>query len=109
LPLPHVKLAKIENKSMNNLLPFEDFVNESEINEAKDPTEITSKDTMRITDIIRKAGGDWNEKAKALARQMANAITDAAKAVRRARAAEEENWHEMASIFFNRSVQLATR
>lgn len=94
---------------MNNLIAFEEFVNESEINEAKDPTEVTSKDTMRVEDIIRKAGGDWNEKAKNLARQMANAITDAAKAIRRARAAEEDNWHEMASIFFGRAAQLATR
>ncbi len=64
-----------------------------------------AKDMKRIDDMAAKAGGDkW--KMKDLARQMANSITDADKAFRRGRAAEEENYHDIADIFFARGRQL---
>jgi hypothetical protein len=59
------------------------------------------KDSTRIADIIRKSKGS-NAKALQLAGNMAKAITSAEKAMRRARAAEDVNQHDIAEIFFNR-------
>jgi hypothetical protein len=93
---------------MKNLICFNDFaINESElVTEKKDQTEVTSKDTMRVDDIIVKAGGRWNEKAEQLTKQMAKSIDDGYKALRRGLAAQEENYHAMAKIFFLRAGQL---
>jgi endonuclease III len=103
--MKHLKMYEQYDMEEESLDP--DMLDDTdEIEEGKDPEEITSKDTMRIEDIITKAGGDWNEKAKSLARQMAKAITDKYKAYRRGLAAENENWHEMARIFFLRAGQL---
>lgn len=69
------------------------------IDEKKDPSAVDSKDKMRVEDIMNKAGGDWNYKAEQLTRQMAKAITDGAKALRRGKAAIEQGYNEMAIIF----------
>lgn len=62
------------------------------------------KDFKRIRDLIRKAPS--HEKAVQLAQNMAKSITDAGKAYRRGRAAEEDNYHSLAEIFFNRAEAL---
>lgn len=87
---------------MLNIKLFEEF----DVNEKKDQSEVTSKDTMRVNDIISKSGGDWCSKAIQLTRQQATAITDAHKAYRRGLAAELENYKEMARIFFMRAGEL---
>lgn len=68
-----------------------------------------SKDYMRITDLIRKgeildAKGRFKAGvgARQLAQTMANKITDMSKAYRRYKAAEEENFHDLALIFYKR-------
>lgn len=78
---------------------FEQFIAE------KNPMEIDSKDVMRISDIVKKSGGD-KEKAAALARTMASRITDYYKAHRRAMAASEAGHPDLAEIFRTRSMQL---
>ena len=85
----------------NELLDPED----EELDEAADPLMVTSKDTMRIQDIVRKSAGNAS-KAKALASQMCNAIKDRFKALRRARAAERENQPDLADIFIKRATEL---
>jgi hypothetical protein len=77
------------------------------------------KDKKRIADMARKA---WEKagagldkldvnvfagKMQDLAVQMANAITDPGKACRRAKAAEDENYHDIAAVFYQRARQLA--
>ena len=78
---------------------------EEELEEAKDPLMVDSKDLMRIDDIVRKAAGNAY-KAKALAQQMANAITDKWKALRRARASERKGQSDLADIFTKRATEL---
>lgn len=68
----------------------------------------TQKDRDRIRAIIEKANGN-EAKEEQLARAMANSIDDVDKAVRRAIAAEEPNWHNVAMIFWNRAQQLGYR
>lgn len=63
------------------------------------------KDEQRIADIMTKANGNRG-KAQALAQQMANSITDKAKALRRANAAESDNYHDLANIFLKRYITL---
>ena len=84
-----------------------DTDDDEEIEESKDPSLVTSKDTMRITDIMRKAEGNMF-KAKKLAQQMANAITDSFKAARREYAAVEEHQPELAKIFRQRAIELGS-
>ena len=84
---------------MKHLMLFEQFLLE------KNPMEVTSKDDMRINDIIRKSGGD-SSKAEALARTMASRITDYYKAVRRASAAQSAGRSDLAQIFRDRSKEL---
>ncbi len=84
---------------MKHLMLFEQFLLE------KNPMEVTSKDDMRINDIIRKSGGD-SAKAEALARTMASRITDYYKAIRRASAAQSAGRSDLAQIFKDRSRQL---
>ena len=80
---------------------------DSSLNEIKDPKQVTSKDVMRITDIVRKSDGN-KSKALSLAEQMAKSITDGFKALRRARAAEAERQKEIADIFFQRALELGS-
>lgn len=68
-----------------------------------------SKDYMRITDLIRKGKildmkGRYKPGvgARQLAQTMANKITDVSKAWRRYKAAEDENYHDLALIFYKR-------
>ncbi len=69
-------------------------------------TSFDSKDQMRITDILKKANGS-NVKAKQLATMMVNKITEPAKMLRRAAAAEDMNAHEIANIFYKGYIQLS--
>lgn len=69
------------------------------------PDGFDRKDSMRIQGILDKSKGDTG-KAKRLAQSMANKITDAAKAKRRAKAAEDENFHDLAAIFYKRFYEL---
>ncbi len=64
-----------------------------------------SKDEQRIQDIISKANGDV-EKIKQLAQAMANKIQDPIKAYSRGEAAENDNYHDVAKIFFDRAEAL---
>ncbi len=67
--------------------------------------EVDSKDRMRISDIIDKAKGDKSKEMQ-LAQTMANKIKDYDKAIRRGRAAEEEEQKHLAEIFFKRAKEL---
>ncbi len=67
--------------------------------------EYDAKDEMRIRDIVSKAAGS-RSKIIQLTTTMANKITDKDKALRRARAAEEDNYHEIANIFYKRYIAL---
>jgi hypothetical protein len=60
------------------------------------------KDSKRIDDLAEKAKYD-KTKMQQLASNMAKAITDAAKAYRRGAAAESNNYHDLAEIFYSRS------
>lgn len=67
-----------------------------------------SKDEMRINDIATKTNNN-PIKMKKVAQVMANKITDGKKAYRRGLAAEDENYHDLAKIFFDRARQLGVR
>jgi len=69
------------------------------------PGGFTAKDADRIANIIARAKGS-QEKQLQLARVMANSIDSYAKAVARGRAAEDENYHDIADIFFARAKEL---
>lgn len=80
------------------------------------PTGFDAKDARRIENMAVKAHKQYpdsddraDEKMQALAHQMAKAIQKADKAVRRANAAENENYHAVASIFFARYNALLGR
>jgi hypothetical protein len=64
-----------------------------------------AKDEMRIRDIVSKSGGD-ESKQVSLATSMAKLITDKDKAQRRAEAAEDAGYDDLASIFKARAKQL---
>jgi len=66
-----------------------------------------TKDKKRINDMIQKSQ-DENHLMR-LANQMANSIKDPKKAMSRARAAEDINYHDVAEIFFNRAKSLGGR
>jgi hypothetical protein len=115
---------------------YEDDHDEMELDEKADKFEITDKDRMRLEDIIGKAeyfkengkvpgpdaitveiiekgiedfkNGEHTVvmKAKQLAQQMANAITDVHKALRRARAAEDLKLSGLATIFHKKQFEL---
>jgi len=78
---------------------------DEDLDEGKDPYEVTSKDTMRIQDIHDKADGD-EFKMKRLAQTMCKLITDASKATRRALAAERLKFYDIADMFFARAREL---
>ena len=63
-----------------------------------------SKDEKRINDMISKAKDD--DHLLKLATQMANSIKDSTKALRRAYAAEDQNYHDVAGVFYKRAKQL---
>ena len=65
----------------------------------------SEKDTMRIHGIIHRANGNVS-KETALAQQMANSIDNPEKAMARGYAAESENYHNLAEIFFKRGEEL---
>lgn len=96
------KETEEDEKDLEEWLKEED----DELDEKADPMVVTPKDEMRISDIIRKGGGDYSAKAQSLTRQMANSIKDHFKALRRARAAERAHWHEMAEIFYKKALEL---
>jgi hypothetical protein len=83
---------------------FESFL-EKYIKEDKSDANYDAKDEKRILDIITKSYGNKN-KAQQLAQNMANKITDASKALRRANAAEDHNYHDLAEIFYKRYNEL---
>lgn len=64
-----------------------------------------AKDEQRITDMVAQANGS-PEKLTQLARNMANKIGDADKAMRRGHAAEADNYHGIAELFFGRAAEL---
>lgn len=78
---------------------------DDQLEEKADPLAVTSKDIMRIQDIVRKSEGNAY-KAKKLAETMCKLITDKWKALRRARAAEREGEVELADIFTHRAKEL---
>jgi hypothetical protein len=72
----------------------------------------TSKDYQRIEDIYNKAMKKYSDQEdikywmRKLAIRMARTIAYADKAYRRARAAEDDNYHDLADIFFDRAREL---
>ena len=66
-----------------------------------------AKDYKRIEDMVAKARD--REHLLQLAQNMAKAITDGAKANRRGLAAEDDNYHQVAKVFFDRAVALGCR
>lgn len=63
------------------------------------------KDLNRVESIIKKAGGD-RDKEISLAQTMANKIKDGRKLVQRGNAAEENNYHNIAKVFFDKAEEL---
>lgn len=63
------------------------------------------KDAMRVNDLMNKADGD-RTKENQLAWQMANATKDIKKLIGRAKYAEDENYHNVAKIFYNKAEDL---
>lgn len=68
-------------------------------------SEFDKKDEQRILDMVKKSGYS-KSKLLNLAHNMANSITKLDKALRRARAAEKHNYHDVAEIFFKRYEEL---
>lgn len=64
------------------------------------------KDVSRIQGIVTRSRGS-ERKARQLAQQMADAITDVSKARRRAFAATALKMHDLAAIFYIRYGQLS--
>lgn len=79
---------------------------DDDLEEAKDPYAVTSKDKMRIQDIHDKANGDKSKMLR-LAQTMCKLITDKTKALRRGMAAEDLNFHDIAKLFFQRANELS--
>ena len=75
---------------------------EEDIDEAYEP-----KDLKRVKDFAKKSGGDF-DKEVALARQMANTLTNVNKAIGRAEAAAEVygGWNEIVQIFYDKAKEL---
>ena len=63
------------------------------------------KDVKRIDDMVEKSDGD-NKQLLNLASTMASRITSYDKAYYRGLAAEDQNYHDVAKIFFNRADEL---
>jgi hypothetical protein len=106
------KIVRLESKEAAWSKQMDKVVKPQFNEQSKNPRSSSSgnasydeKDMRRIEDIIKKAGGN-REKEERLATIMANKITDKAKAIRRAKAAEDENYHNIAKIFYNRAKML---
>ena len=89
---------------MKHLKLYEEFT-QPEIDEKKDASAITWKDRGRIEDMVKRANGN-EAKLLQMAQRMAKTIKDGFKALRRGLAAEDENYHEIAKIFFDRADEL---
>lgn len=63
------------------------------------------KDVMRIDDMVKKSDGDDKQLLR-LAQTMASRITSYDKAYYRGLAAEDQNYNDVAKIFFNRADEL---
>ena len=63
------------------------------------------KDVKRIDDMAKKAGKDKSQLLR-LAQTMANRITNYEKAYYRGSAAEDQNYHDVAKIFYARAEEL---
>lgn len=92
--------------------PLSAIVNDKSIPSIKDlpkqkpaPTGYDAKDEKRIQDIMTYSKGSMS-KALQLAQVMANKITDYDKCIRRANAAEADNYHNIANVFYKRALQL---
>jgi hypothetical protein len=112
-----VLVDKVLSEAMLSKRPITEakVVEEETLEEAKNSMIPDDKDAARIDDILYKSL-EWSngrkvvnkQKAFQLASNMANAITDIAKAYRRYKAAEDENMHQIALIFYKRySILLA--
>lgn len=105
-----IRLASANPALRPHLLPLlkradKHLVPSSSLREAKSTSiRPEAKDHKRISDMVNKARDDAH--LLQLAGNMANAITDGPKAMRRARAAEAINYHDVAAIFFRRAQQL---
>jgi len=85
---------------------FVEYLIDNEIvDEKKDPSVITWKDRGRIEDMVKRADGN-ETKLLQMATRMAKSIKDGFKALRRGLAAEDENYHAIAKIFFDRAKAL---
>jgi hypothetical protein len=63
----------------------------------------SDKDVQRIEDIVTKGKSTFGEKTIRLAESMANRIGSSEKALCRARAATDQNFHTIALVFYNRA------
>lgn len=79
-----------------------DRISKDSVDEAYEP-----KDLKRVKDFAKKSGGDF-EKEVALARQMANTLTNMNKAIGRAEAAAEVygGWNDIVQIFYDKAKEL---
>jgi len=91
------------------LKKFEVFVNEKK---SYTPA-MKKKDSRRIEDIVEKGykisdkkGTNPDEEMIKLATTQANRIKDYDKAYNRGLAAESDNWHDVAKVFFDRAKEL---
>ena len=87
---------------------FNDFLNEKKYTDFD-----RKKDIIRIADIVRKGteiadkkGTNPEDEMIKLAKTQANRITNIEKAHNRGLAAEEDNYHDIAAIFFDREKEL---
>ena len=100
--LVHQHPRKLKSGKLTNVKEYNDS---RHIHDPKYPKRFEPKDEMRIQGIIDKSNGDRNKEVR-LARLMANKILDVAKARRRAYAAENENYHNVAKVFYDRVKEL---
>lgn len=97
--------GNVEIEDLENVI--EDLGNwsdegDEDIDEAYEP-----KDLKRVKDFAKKSGGDF-KKEVALARQMANTLTNVNKAIGRAEAAAEVygGWNDIVQIFYDKAKEL---
>jgi len=92
------------NNNLNNILDDYDLQKRTyeSLTEAYEP-----KDLKRVKDFAKKSGGNF-EKEVALARQMANTLSNVNKAIGRAEAAAEVygEWNDIVQIFYDKAKEL---
>jgi hypothetical protein len=66
----------------------------------------TQKDVWRIKDLVERGGGIDSEQTLGLAKTQATGLTDKNKAIRRAKAAENQGLDEIAAIFYKRAQEI---